>query len=66
MTYNLERFIKAQNQDYEISLLEIKNGCKRNHWMWYIFPQLKGLVSSEMAEYYGIDKSFPRDIVNIY
>ncbi|WP_295767194.1 DUF1810 domain-containing protein [uncultured Mucilaginibacter sp.] len=50
----LERFIKVQEQDYETALSEIKQGRKRSHWMWYIFPQLKGLGSSELANYYGI------------
>ncbi|MVN92962.1 DUF1810 domain-containing protein [Mucilaginibacter aquatilis] len=50
----LERFIKVQEQDYETALSEIKQGRKRSHWMWYIFPQLKGLGSSELANYYGL------------
>ena len=36
--YNLQRFIDAHDNSYEIALLEIKNGRKRSHWMWYIFP----------------------------
>ena len=51
---NLDRFIKAQEIDYEFALKEIKQGRKRTHWMWYIFPQLKGLGYSSMAAYYGI------------
>lgn len=51
---NLERFIKAQEHDYDIALKEIKNGRKCNHWMWYIFPQIKGLGQSYIAIYYGI------------
>ena len=54
-TYNLTRFYKAQEMDYETALSEIKAGRKRSHWMWYIFPQLKGLGMSGMADYYGID-----------
>ena len=54
-TYNLTRFYKAQEMDYETALSEIKSGRKRSHWMWYIFPQLKGLGMSGMADYYGID-----------
>jgi uncharacterized protein (DUF1810 family) len=50
----LDRFIKAQQNDYATALSEIKNGKKRSHWMWYIFPQLKGLGMSETARYYGI------------
>ena len=55
MNYNLERFIKIQKEDYAMALKEIKNGRKRNHWMWYIFPQLKGLGTSAMAQYYGLE-----------
>ena len=53
--FNLDRFKKAQSRDYAIALSEIKNGRKESHWMWYIFPQLKGLGFSSMAEFYGID-----------
>ncbi|MCD8300031.1 MAG: DUF1810 domain-containing protein [Clostridiales bacterium] len=52
--YNLDRFIKAQKGSYETALSEIKNGRKRGHWIWYIFPQLKGLGMSGMSDYYGI------------
>lgn len=55
MNYDLNRFIEAQEESYTQALQEIKNGCKRTHWMWYIFPQLKGLGMSEIANYYGID-----------
>ena len=55
MNYNLERFINAQKEDYDIALSEIKRGYKQCHWMWYIFPQLKGLGMSATAEYYGLD-----------
>ncbi len=51
---NLTRFIKAQESDYEIALSEIKNGRKRSHWMWYIFPQVQGLGFSETSKYYAI------------
>ena len=50
----VERFIKAQEESYGQALEEIKNGHKRSHWMWYVFPQLKGLGQSETARYYGI------------
>ncbi|MEO1814486.1 MAG: DUF1810 domain-containing protein [Acetobacterium sp.] len=50
----VERFIKAQEESYGQALEEIKNGHKRSHWMWYVFPQLKGLGRSETARYYGI------------
>lgn len=52
---NLDRFIVRQEKDYEKALNEIKGGKKRTHWIWYIFPQLKGLGSSVTAEYYGIE-----------
>ena len=52
---NLERFIEAQERDYESALKEIKNGKKETHWIWYIFPQLKGLGMSYYADYYGIE-----------
>jgi uncharacterized protein (DUF1810 family) len=51
----LERFKIAQEQDYETALTEIKNGQKQGHWMWYIFPQLKGLGSSENSQKYAIE-----------
>jgi uncharacterized protein (DUF1810 family) len=51
---DLMRFVKAQEADYERALSEIKNGRKRSHWMWYIFPQLDGLGHSSAARLYGI------------
>ena len=53
--HDLNRFLKAQEQDYEIALSEIKSGHKRSHWIWYIFPQVKGLGFSSTSEFYGID-----------
>lgn len=55
MGFDLDRFKKAQEEDYPFALQEIKAGRKRSHWIWYIFPQLKGLGFSSMSEYYGID-----------
>lgn len=52
--HSLERFIAAQERDYETALKEIKNGRKRTHWMWYIFPQINGLGFSDMARRYGM------------
>ena len=51
----LERFIKAQNNTYEEALNEIKAGRKRSHWIWFIFPQIKGLGFSHMSQLYGIE-----------
>jgi uncharacterized protein (DUF1810 family) len=54
MADGLERFVKAQQYDYDTALREIRGGRKRSHWMWYIFPQLKGLGYSSTSQYYGI------------
>ncbi len=51
---DLKRFIKIQYEDYNQALTEIKNGRKLTHWVWYIFPQIKGLGKSAMSEYYSI------------
>jgi uncharacterized protein (DUF1810 family) len=51
---SLQRFLDAQRADYPAALAEITAGRKRSHWMWYIFPQLRGLGYSEMAHRYGI------------
>ena len=50
----IDRFIKAQENSYNHALEEIKNGRKKSHWIWYTFPQLKGLGSSEISKYYSI------------
>lgn len=60
---NLQRFVHAQDSGgiyegtstYAEALQEVKNGHKRGHWIWYVFPQMKGLGCSEISEYYGID-----------
>ena len=51
----LNRFLEAQEGMYDTALEEIKNGEKESHWMWYIFPQLRGLGRSPMAYKYGLD-----------
>ena len=55
-TYHLSRFLTAQDSysQYKTALEEIRNGRKRSHWMWFVFPQLKGLGHSYNADYYGI------------
>ncbi|MCR4853320.1 MAG: DUF1810 family protein [Prevotella sp.] len=53
--YDLERFLTAQLADYQDALDEIRSGRKRGHWIWYIFPQQKGLGHSYNSEYYGLD-----------
>lgn len=52
--FNLQRFLDAQENDYADALHEIKQGYKQSHWIWFIFPQMRGLGRSYMAEYYGI------------
>jgi uncharacterized protein (DUF1810 family) len=52
--YNLDRFVQAQEDDYEQALSEIRSGRKRTHWMWYIFPQIDGLAVSSTAKHYSI------------
>ena len=51
---DLQRFIEPQKRDYEIALSEIKQGRKRSHWMWYIFPQIQGLGFSSTSKLYAI------------
>lgn len=57
MTRNkeLSRFLEAQNQLYLKALEEVRNGRKVSHWMWFIFPQLNGLGSSDMSKHYAIN-----------
>ena len=53
--YDLERFLTAQASIYEDALEEIRSGRKCGHWIWYIFPQQKGLGHSYNSEYYGLE-----------
>ena len=52
--YDLRRFIEAQDRAYESVVNELRVGLKRGHWMWYIFPQIKGLGVSATAQKYAI------------
>ena len=52
--YDIARFIEAQEGVYTIALRELQEGRKRSHWMWYVFPQLKGLGRSYNSNFYGI------------
>ena len=54
MKYDIDRFVEMHELYYQVALTEIKDGHKRSHWMWYIFPQLKGLGHSSKSEYYGL------------
>ena len=54
LAHSLERFVIAQKPCYEQVVEELHHEQKRSHWMWFIFPQIKGLGHSEYAQYYGI------------
>ena len=53
--FDLQRFVTAQAPVFASALEELKEGRKRTHWMWFVFPQLRGLGSSSMATFYGIE-----------
>ena len=53
--YDLSRFLDAQEIAYAQALKELKEGRKQSHWIWYIFPQQKGLGHSYNSKYYGLD-----------
>jgi uncharacterized protein (DUF1810 family) len=52
--FNLDRFVSAQETTYARVLTELARGLKTSHWMWFIFPQVAGLGSSEMSRRYAI------------
>ena len=52
--FHLERFVTAQAPVYSTVLRELRDAYKRSHWMWYIFPQLRGLGFSSTAQFYGL------------
>lgn len=54
--FQLDRFIKAQDSygTYDTALREVRNGMKRSHWIWFIFPQIDGMGQSSTSKYYGI------------
>ena len=52
--HNLQRFVDAQEASFTSALAELKQGRKRGHWIWFVFPQLKGLGHSANSEFYGI------------
>src|SRR5918996_469828 len=52
--YDLQRFVQAQQGEFDRALAEIQSGRKRSHWMWYIFPQIDGLGFSAMSKRYAI------------
>jgi uncharacterized protein (DUF1810 family) len=53
-SFHLERFVEAQATVYTQALAELQAGQKRSHWMWFIFPQIAGLGSSETAQRFAI------------
>lgn len=62
---DLTRFLDAQNKLYLTAHSELKRGKKETHWMWFIFPQLKGLGKSTIAKYYAIaDLKEAEDFLN--
>ena len=50
----LERFYSAHRRDFERALAEVSRGYKQSHWMWYIFPQIRGLGRSSTAQFYAL------------
>lgn len=52
--FDLERFVKAQDDVYAQVLAELRAGRKKSHWMWFIFPQIEGLGTSPMAMRFAI------------
>jgi len=52
--FHLARFINAQKDSYATALSELRSGKKQSHWIWYVFPQLKGLGHSFNSEHYGL------------
>ncbi|MGD0831642.1 MAG: DUF1810 domain-containing protein [Terracidiphilus sp.] len=53
-TFNLERFVTAQERVFSQVMVELSAGRKHSHWIWFIFPQMKGLGSSSQANHFGI------------
>ena len=53
-SHDLDRFLRAQEDDYEHALAEVRAGRKRSHWMWYVFPQFEGLGFSSMSQRYAV------------
>lgn len=52
--FDLQRFVDAQNPVYDTVVGELRAGHKRSHWIWFVFPQLRGLGRSPTAQHYGI------------
>ena len=52
--FQLQRFVEAQDREFETALAELEAGRTQNHWMWFVFPQVAGLGRSPTAQFYGI------------
>jgi uncharacterized protein (DUF1810 family) len=52
--FALDRFVEAQEGSFQTALDELRAGRKRSHWMWFIFPQLRGLGRSWLVDFYGL------------
>jgi uncharacterized protein (DUF1810 family) len=55
VAFHLDRFLEAQATVFPAVVAELRAGRKTTHWMWFVFPQLRGLGRSEMASFYGLD-----------
>lgn len=55
--YNVQRFVDAQSGVYPDVTRELRDGRKRTHWMWFVFPQLTGLGRTQTARHFGIDST---------
>lgn len=55
MEHRLDHFIRAYDHVFDEVIKEIRSGKKTGHWIWYVFPQMKGLGKSEISQFYGID-----------
>ncbi|MBZ9653709.1 DUF1810 domain-containing protein [Phyllobacterium lublinensis] len=53
-SFDLQRFVVAQAPAFDAALKELQSGRKQTHWMWFVFPQMRGLGHSSQAEFYGI------------
>ena len=51
---SLDRFLQAQERDYDVAMAELRAGRKRTHWIWYVLPHLEGLGRSRTALAYGL------------
>jgi uncharacterized protein (DUF1810 family) len=52
--FDFDRFLSAQAPIFDTALAELRSGRKRSHWMWFVFPQLRGLGVSSTAQFYGL------------